>query len=198
MPVTINRNILLKKFKKFDLSSLEDEAEKIAESKINKIREELINDFENHPVTKEIQAGPDAENSSSTLNGVGNLSSYIGFSPADNPIEPVKNILKTVRITSKPKKINNQEGVSFEFDVISPTIEEIESVGKLPFEQGQSWVKGIESGISGFGAYIYGKMFKNSRSGKGLQSKNSFRQGAFRPVRYLSEIMGKFYLKIKK
>jgi len=198
MPVNIDKNLLLKEFKKFDLSSLQDEAEKIAESKINQIRGELLNDFENHPVTREIQAGAEAENISSTLNGIGNLSTYIGFSPADNPIEPVKNILKTVKINNKPKRVDSQDGVSFEFEVVSPTIEEIESVGKLPFEQGQSWVKGIENGISGFGAYIYGKIFKNSRSGKGIQSKISFRNGAFRPVRYLSEIMSKFYLKIKK
>ena len=152
MPVNIDKNLLLKEFKKFDLSSLQDEAEKIAESKINQIRGELLNDFENHPVTREIQAGAEAENISSTLNGIGNLSTYIGFSPADNPIEPVKNILKTVKINNKPKRVDSQDGVSFEFEVVSPTIEEIESVGKLPFEQGQSWVKGIENGISGFGA----------------------------------------------
>lgn len=198
MAVSINRSLLAAEFKKFDLSSIEDEAKKIAESKMNILRDELLNDFQNHPVTREIEAGVDAENSSLTLNGIGNLSTYIGFSSTDNPTEPVKNILKTVGINNKPKKINTPDGVSFEFDVVSPTIEEIENVGKLPFEQGQSWIKGIENGISGFGAYIYGKIFKNSRSGKGLQSKNSFRQGAFRPVRYLSEIMIKFYSKVKK
>ena len=165
---------------------------------MSQIREELINDFKNHPVTKEIEGGIEAENISSTLNGIGNLSTYIGFSPTDNPIEPVKNILKTVRINNKGKKIHNQDEISFEFEVISPTIEEIESVGKLPFEQGQSWIKGIENGISGFGAYIYGKIFKNSRSTKGLQSKNIFRTGTFKTVSYLSEIMEKFYLKLKK
>ena len=198
MPVNINRNILLKEFKKFNLDIIENEAAKIAENKMSQIREELINDFKNHPVAKEIEGGIEAENISSTLNGIGNLSTYIGFSPTDNPIEPVKNILKTVRINNKGKKIHNQDEISFEFEVISPTIEEIESVGKLPFEQGQSWIKGIENGISGFGAYIYGKIFKNSRSTKGLQSKNIFRTGTFKTVSYLSEIMEKFYLKLKK
>lgn len=198
MSININRNLLLKEFQKFDLSSIQEEAAKIAEVEINKIRQEVLNDFENHPVTKEIEAGPDAENISATLNGIGNLSSYIGFSQNETPIEPVKNILKTIKIDSRVKKNNTFDGISFDFNVIAPSIDEIESVGKLPFEPGQSWIKGIENGISGFGAYIYAKMFKKSRSGKAIQSQSSFRQGAFRPVKYLSSIMEKFYSKIKK
>jgi len=193
----INRAVLLKELKDFDLSSVENKARKEAEKEINRLRIELLDDFYSHTVTREIENGGDATNESSTLNGIGNLTTYIGFSPGDNPTEPVKQILNTVRISSEPKKKNSSSDITFEFDVIAPSIEEVENVGKLPFEQGNSWIKGIESGISGFGAYIYGKMFKNSRSGKGLQSRNSFRQGAFRPVKYMSEIMNKFYSQIK-
>lgn len=195
--VAINRAVLLKELKDFDLSSVENKARKEAEKEINRLRIELVDDFSSHPVTREIENGADATNESSTLNGIGNLTTYIGFSAGDNPTQPVKEILNTVRISTDPKKKSSASDITFEFDVIAPSIEEIENVGKLPFEQGNSWVKGIENGISGFGAYIYGKMFKSSRSGKGLQSVNSFRQGAFRPVKYMSEIMNKFYSKIK-
>jgi hypothetical protein len=194
----INRAVLLKELRDFDLSSVESKARKEAEKEINRLRLELVEDFSSHPVTLEIENGADATNESLTLNGIGNLTTYIGFSPGDNPTQPVKEILNTVAITSsEPKKKSSASDITFEFDVIAPSIEEIENVGKLPFEQGNSWIKGIESGISGFGAYIYGKMFKNSRSGKGLQSRTSFRQGAFRPVKYMSEIMNRFYSKIK-
>lgn len=196
--VAINRAVLLKELKDFDLSSVENKARKEAQKEIDRLREELLQDFSEHPVTREIENGVEANNESSTLNGIGNLTTYIGFRPEENPTEPVKEILKTVRINSDPKKNTSGLDFSFEFEVIAPSIEEIESVGRLPFEQGNSWIKGIENGISGFGAYIYGKMFKNSRSGKALQSGNSFRQGAFRPVKYMSEIMNKFYSKIKK
>lgn len=198
MPVTINRSVLMQEIKNFNLSFIEDKATELAQKQVNQIKQELMQDFSNHPVTKEIEAGTEAENISSTLNGVGNLTTYIGFSSSSNPTEPIKNILQTVKINNKPKKNFNQNEIIFEFETIAPSIEEIESVGSLPFEPGQSWIKGIENGISGFGAYIYGKMFKNSRSGKGLQSKYSFRQGAFKPVKYISEIMGKFYSKLKK
>lgn len=199
MPIVLNRSVLSQELKKFDLSSIEDKAKNIAEEEIFKIKKELIDNFNNHPVTKELEGGAEAQNESSTLNGIGNLTTYIGFSPSSNPTEPVRQILNTVEVRKEKfkKNFNNNE-IIFEFDVSAPTIEEIEEVGSLPFEPGQSWIKGIENGISGFGAYIYGKIFKNSRSGKALQSKNSFRQGSFRPVKYISEIMGKFYLKLKK
>lgn len=198
MAVTINKSVLLGELKKFDLSSIQEEALKKAEKQINEMRGQVIRDFENHPVTKELENGADSENLSETLNGMGNLTTYIGFPPGSDPTEPIKNLLQGIKINSKSEKVIDGNSVSFKFEVVAPTIEEIESVGSLPFEQGQSWIKGIENGISGFGAYIYGKMFANSRSGKGLQSKKTFRQGTFKPVKYISEIMSNFYSKIKK
>ena len=198
MPVAINRSILIKSLKTFDLSSIKDQAFQQAQNEMSKIKQELLEDYNDHPVTKELEAGADSENISQTLNGIGNLTTYIGFQEGSNPTEPVRDKLKTVTLNPKGKVSDNDSNLSFEFDVIAPSIEEIESVGSLPFEQGNSWIRGIENGISGFGAYIYGRMFKNSRSGKGLQGRKSFRQGDFRPVSYMNEIMNKFYSKIKK
>ena len=198
MPVSINRSVLMKSLKTFDLSSLKDQALQQAQEEMSKIKQELLEDYNDHPVTKELEAGADSENISQTLNGIGNLTTYIGFQEGSNPTEPVRNKLKTVSLNPKGKVSDNDSNLSFEFEVIAPSIEEIESVGSLPFEQGNSWIRGIENGISGFGAYIYGRMFKNSRSGKGLQGRKSFRQGNFRPVSYMNEIMNKFYSKIKK
>lgn len=198
MPVVINKLVLLKELKSFDLSSLKEQALKQAQEEINKIKQELLEDYNDHPVTKELEAGVDSENISQTLNGIGNLTTYIGFQDGANPTEPVRDKLKTVSLNAKGKILNSDSDLSFEFDVVAPSIEEIENVGLLPFEQGNSWIKGIENGISGFGSYIYGRMFKNSRSGKGIQGRKTFRQGNFRPVRYVSEIMNEFYAKIKK
>ena len=198
MPVAINRSILIKSLKTFDLSSIKDQAFQQAQNEMSKIKQELLEDYNDHPVTKELEAGADSENISQTLNGIGNLTTYIGFQEGSNPTEPVRNKLKTVSLNPKGKVSDNDSNLSFEFEVIAPSIEEIESVGSLPFEQGNSWIRGIENGISGFGAYIYGRMFKNSRSGRGLQGRRTFRQGNFRPISYMNEIMNKFYSKIKK
>ena len=198
MPVAINRSVLMKSLKTFDLSSLKDQALQQAQEEMSKIKQELLEDYNDHPVTKELEAGADSENISQTLNGIGNLTTYIGFQEGSNPTEPVRDKLKTVTLNPKARVSNKDNNLSFEFDVIAPSIEEVESVGSLPFEQGNSWIRGIENGISGFGAYIYGRMFKNSRSGKGLQGRRTFRQGNFRPVSYMNEIMTKFYMKVKR
>lgn len=196
--MSINRSVLMKSLKAFDLSSIKDQALQQAQNEMNKIKQELLEDYNDHPVTKELEAGADSENISQTLNGIGNLTTYIGFQEGSNPTEPVRNKLKTVSLNPKGKVSDNDSNLSFEFEVIAPSIEEIESVGSLPFEQGNSWIRGIENGISGFGAYIYGRMFKNSRSGRALQGRRTFRQGNFRPVSYMNEIMNKFYSKIKR
>jgi len=61
---------------------------------IAKNTEQMVNEFENHPVTKEIESGPEATNITNTLGGAGNLFSYIGFEEGSNPIEVIKDILK--------------------------------------------------------------------------------------------------------
>jgi hypothetical protein len=198
MPVSINRSVLMKSLKTFDLSSVKEQALEQAQDEMSKIKQELLEDYNDHPVTKELEAGADSENISQTLNGVGNLTTYIGFQEGSNPTEPLRDKIKTVTLNPKGRVSKDDSNLSFEFDVIAPSIEEVESVGSLPFEQGNSWIKGIENGISGFGSYIYGRMFKNSRSGKGMQGRKSFRQGNFRSVSYMSEIMTKFYTKVKK
>ena len=50
----------------------------IVQDKFNAIKNQLIQEFLNHPITQEIKAGPNASNSSGTLNGKGNLFSFIG------------------------------------------------------------------------------------------------------------------------
>ena len=77
------------------------ETKKIVESKFNKEKEIFIEHFNAHPVTQEIEGGPDANNISGTLIGYGNLFSFIGFSENESPIHPVRNILRTmIKISS--------------------------------------------------------------------------------------------------
>jgi hypothetical protein len=115
MAVSINRSILLKELKSFDLSSLKEQALKQAQKEISKIKQELLEDYNGHPVTKELEAGADSENISQTLNGVGNLTTYIGFQQGSNPTEVVRDKLNTVTLNSKGKAFNNDSNLSFEF-----------------------------------------------------------------------------------
>ena len=49
------------------------------EKKVKAAQQNLLKNFEKHPVTVEIQGGPTATNVSGTLGGIGNLFTYIGF-----------------------------------------------------------------------------------------------------------------------
>ena len=72
-------------------------------------KEIFIEHFNAHPVTQEIEGGPDANNISGTLIGYGNLFSFIGFSENESPIHPVRNILRTMtRIKNIRKAAGNR------------------------------------------------------------------------------------------
>ena len=49
-----------------------------------------------HPVTQEIESGPNGYNQSGTLGGYGNLFSYIGFEEGMSPTEPLRRVLKKI------------------------------------------------------------------------------------------------------
>ena len=61
----------------------------------------LLDAFENHEITKEIEAGPGASNSSGTLGGYGNLFTFIGFDRGQDPISPIRSLLaRSIKIVS--------------------------------------------------------------------------------------------------
>ena len=60
-------------------------ADKAISDQFDKLKTEMLADFDNHPITVEIEGGIDASNSSRTLNGITNLYSFIGFENGDRP-----------------------------------------------------------------------------------------------------------------
>jgi hypothetical protein len=170
------------------------------DKKIKKNFEELknnfIQDFESHPVTEEISQGPTASNNSGTLNGIGNLFSYIGFERGSDPIrsvrEFIRNAFKLDRL--KSKTVGNKINVNYKISY--PTDKDLDGLTRMPWESGNSWLIGIERGISGFGSYI-AKRFEKGRSGEALQSENRVRTGTFKPVKYMSEIVTNFVKSVK-
>lgn len=169
------------------------EAMEMANDILENNKRELINEFNQHPVTKEIEAGPSANNMSGTLGGRGNLFSFIGFNIGDNPIEPIRSMLKSIKLNSSSGKIS---GNKIEFKVIMPEDSEFESASKMPWESGRSWLYDIERSISGLSNYLYGKFF-NSRSESGIQSEKNVNSATFRSVKYFASMMAKFKAKLK-
>jgi hypothetical protein len=161
-------------------------------SQFEKIKQKLIIEFLNHPVTKEINAGPYASNTSATLSNItnGNLFSFIGFELGTNPTQEILDEFEKIEI--KLLKNYNSLFVSVKF----PTAEDIWAVTPMPWQEGRSWAKGIESGISGLNYYFYSKDLNDddSRSGTAVQFKNKPIRSYARyvPTQYISTILKKY------
>lgn len=182
----INKSGLDKELSRQFSPALKKIAKRRLMREIDKVHSELMRNFENHPITKEISKGPSALNTSGTLGGYGNLFSYIGFDSGDNPILAIRVILeKSLLVRHIP---SGSKSLIENFVVSLPSMSEIEEATPMPWASGRSWVKGIEHGIAGFGRYL--KMESEySRSGAAIQSKKSIRGGAFRNTSYLSSIL---------
>lgn len=170
-----------------------EQARDLARKVLQESKQELIQEFNDHPVTKEIAAGPTAANSSGTLGGKGNLFSFLGFNDGTDPIGPVRNLLQKIELsTGKPTMSGNK----IQFRVNVPDSNEFENASKMPWESGRSWLYDIERTISGLSQYLYGE-FKKSRSGTGAQAENSVTSKTFVPVRYFGTMLDKFIKKLK-
>ena len=144
------------------------ELEKRAQAEFAIIKKQLMDEFEGHSITKEIDAGPNASNSSGLLGGYGNLFSFLGFKRDSDPMSIVRSELDRTKI----KKILIKKG-----DLIlmttEPTREQLFAATPLSWAPGRSWLQGLEGGVSGLGFYLFQlEGFKSgSESGTGLQLK---------------------------
>ena len=181
---------------------------KLAKQTAKKVLEEekstLIQRFLSHPVSEEILSGPNASNRSGTLNGYGNLFTFIGFSEnTTNPVIHVEKLLQQL-IRLKSVKVSRGNKNAIEITISSPSLQDFATTTPMPWEGG-SWVIGIERGISGFGSYMYERTAE-SRSGHGFQAKTPpkykstqrIRAGSFRNIKYMSEIIRTFHKKLKE
>lgn len=179
--VNVNFKRVVNENKKF-----QKEAERSAKNKYLENKEIFLKNFDDHPVTQEIADGATASNQSQTLNGIGNLFSFIGFYSSDNPIGDLRVALEKNFLF---KRKNSKDKIQFMINY--PSLEKIKPQTPMPWENGRSWVVGIEKGISGFSSYMY-KKFVQGRSQEGLQSQNKVRGNSFRPTKYMTELIGDF------
>ena len=150
------------------------------------LKNQMIEEFLNHPVSQEISNGPTASNSSGSLNGYGNLFSFIGFEDGDEPIKPILEKLQTTNF-----KYSGDVPSGVKFSILLPTAKEIFDVTPMPWASGRSWAQGIETGISGLGFYLNLKS-KNSRSGAGVQTSVKANTKRFKNQQYISLLINKY------
>lgn len=163
-------------------------AEPALEKAVEKSQKEMVQDFNSHPVTKEIESGPEASNISGTLN-YGNLFSFIGFSKGSNPINGIRNILSAKFPVKLIHKNNNKFQLQIGLDE-----EKIYKENPYPWASGDSWVRGIERGISGLSHFL--QKSSNSRSGGGIQVKRVVQQRFYKPILFLSQLIRNFTKRI--
>jgi hypothetical protein len=148
----------------------------------------LLQEFDRHPVTVEIQRGPRAVNISNTLDGYGNLFSFIGFELGSKPAQELKELLENG--INFRQTVYRNGGWYFRIDV--PTKIEIENITQMPWEAGNSWAFGIEKGISGLSHYMF-KKWENGRSHYGFELPYTNMEDAiFKTRPYISEILANF------
>jgi len=170
------------------------EINRVIDQEFNKIKNEFIDEFMNHPITQEIKGGISATNSSNTLGGITNLYSFIGFDEGTDPIRPIEELLKK----SNYRILFNNRSVEATVIFDIPTAAQIFEITPMPWATGRSWARGIETGISGLGYYL--KKTKNSRSGLGVQTTNQqIRSGVmFKNSKYISDLINRFNKELKQ
>ena len=184
IPAGVIRNLenQIKNTKQFNAA-----AKKVAIGIRDETQKQLLREFDNHPITNELEGGADANNISGTLGGYGNLFSFIGFPAGDSPITNLRHYLRSSIRTSNIKKEKGQRTKVY-FTIQKPEMKTVVSITPMPWEMGRSWVRGIERGISGFGYYMSTMEKRFSRSGAGIQTGNRLRGGAYKPTKYMSQI----------
>tara|TARA_R100000231_G_scaffold134416_1_gene107957 strand:- start:8764 stop:9405 length:642 start_codon:yes stop_codon:yes gene_type:complete len=163
----------------------------LMEPKIQERQRELIKEFDSHPITIELNAGPKAGNTSGTLGGYGNLFSFIGFSSGDNPTAVISRIFKE-KIKFQVRRVTSSGKYKVTFYI--PSLDEIYGFTPIPWMTGKSWAKSIEEGgLTNLGQYLYSSSgFDGSSSGTGIQAKNRSSGVTFRRTPYVGKMIANF------
>lgn len=187
-----NINISSIRRKALGSKKLEKNADLIIKKKLDTAQKEFLNDFDQHPITQELSSKESASNISNTLNGKGNLFTFIGFEKSSNPVEDLRNLIIN---QFNFRRIRNSKNIKY--SISFPSLDKLRRGTPMPWEGGRSWVEAIEKGISGLSYYLF-KKSNASRSGGGLQSNNKVSAASYKPRSYLSEITEKFKRNIRK
>ena len=163
----------------------------VIEPKLEERQRELVRQFEIHPITIELNAGPRATNTSGTLGGYGNLFSFIGFSSSDKPTSVISQIFNQ-KIKFKVRR-RDQKGL-YAVTFFIPDIEEIYGLTPIPWMTGKSWVKSVEEGgLTNLGQYLFSSTgFGQSSSGTGIQVKNRSSGVSFSRTPYIGKLIEDF------
>lgn len=194
----------------FNSPNVKNAVEREANEILSERKRELLDEFNDHPITQDLEAGPDGDgnNSGALSSRSGNLYSFIGFERGYEPADFIRKfIINEITLGKNGKFDRRNKGFTWDVNIFS--MEDIYS--QTPFhgwDGGISWLKGIETHISGLSYYM--SVFENglafkvqdiikkaSRSGTAIQSEKFAKQKRipfiqFRPKKYMRDMMKKF------
>ena len=167
------------------------------QARFNAAKAELITEFEESPVTQELDAGPALEDSRVLPGGYGNLFSFLGFMQGSKPTQPVRELLDRIRLIQKP----TLEEDRWVFRIRVPDKEDLDNASPMVWEAGRSWIDAVTYGIGTFSHYMFSltqNRFKNSHSTTAVQVKPNLRGTAayFSGVGYVIGMLGRFKRKV--
>lgn len=160
-----------------------DRAEKIFIRAFNS----MLKDFDKHPVSAEIKAGPRALDYSGATSGYGNLYSFLGFEAGSHPVDDLREVI--IANTSLQQTVFRNNG--WYFRVRLPSEETIRSVTKMDWGTEDSWINAVEKGLDNLDSFMFKKKFGRSRYG--FQAPYEINEDLqFNKQPYLKEIFGNF------
>lgn len=175
------------------------EVRALAKADFDDKKQKLLEEFDEHPVTRELEGGPTAFSSIPELNGAGgNLFSFLGFYKNEDPAADLREYLKdNIKLIPPKRESITATKITYKGAVEFPTIEEVNQAmaAKDPLDWTQrSFTQLIQKGIPGLPRYLFKENppFKSpepSHSSTGLQIKKNLRGGSFRGVGYVNDLL---------
>lgn len=206
----VNLRVLRKEISVQSKRAIEPRAEAAMEKEFAKIKNQLLRDFDRHPVTNELEDGNRAESNYVNTSHGGNLFSLLGFKYSQKPIQKLRRILEnSIKFAGPIKTRVRGNKIIIEKTVSNPSLDtissEVGSASKLDWTN-RSWLDLLEKGITGFASYLFDeeqlKQWSRSKTAIEAKDKNGnlikVRDGSLGPIRYISDLLLKFRNRISK
>lgn len=217
----VNLRVLQAEIARQASKKITPKVERAIEKKFDQYKNEFLKDFDKHPVTKELKAGPNAKsiyvdvgNLDTESGRGGNLFSLLGFYDGESPTEDLKASLdNSIELSGKTKVVVTERSIIIQKTVTIPTFDTLKQQALEDNElewSTRSWIDLVERGIPWFQYYLFrgGGFGETSRSGTGIQAKkkapkgqtsktpNQVRNKSFQGIAYLSQLLAEFKDKI--
>lgn len=150
----------------------------------------LLQEVENHPVSKELRA---KTNPSSFLSAKkGSLFGFLGFNSNDDPVGDLIDFLD-INVNYRFSD-GTVAGSVVAMNISIPARREFKNNLPLSWTSGLSWVDAIEDGVSGLPFFL--SKNDEGRSDEGVQAKGIVSGAEFTGTPFISELLARFRVRV--